>query len=261
MSKLNQISPREMLVNMCHFWHKASNWNPKMKKYIYWIKNWVHIFDLEQSSKMLVDLLNKIVELVKSWKTILFVSTKAQTIDMLKNIHETTWMPVLCDKWMWWLLTNFSTIKQRVSLMKNIKHQIETWEIEKYTKKEQSEFKKQLEKLEKTLWWIEWMNKLPDAIFVVDWKKDEIALVESRNLKIITLWIADSNANPDLYDYFVPVNDDSIKSLEFILWFVEEAILNNKQKKTDNNVEWLEVAKKTAKKETWEAWWVTKLKK
>lgn len=261
MSKSNQISPREMLVNMCQFWHKAANWNPKMKKYIYWIKNWVHIFDLEQSAKMLIGLLNKISEIVKSWKTILFISTKAQTADLLKNIHETTWMPVLCDKWMWWLLTNFSTIKQRVSLMKNIKHQLETWEIEKYTKKEQSEFKKQLEKLEKTLWGIEWMNRLPDAVFVVDWKKDEIALVEARILKITTLWVADSNVDHELYDYFVPANDDSMKSLELILWFVEEAILNNKPKKVIA-MDWTEVIKKpdTAPKK-WPAWWVTKIKK
>ncbi len=241
------ISPREMFVNFCHIWHRTSKWNPNMRKYLYWVKNWVHIFDLEQSAEMFVKVLNQVSELASTWKTILFVSTKPQTKNLLDNIAQTTWMPIISHKWMWWLLTNFQTIKQRVALMRKLKDQFETWEITKYTKKEQSKFWKDLEKLTKVLWWIEKMNKIPDAIFVVDGKRDEIALTEAKKLWIPVLWIMDSNVNPDLYTNWVPANDDAIKSLSFILWHVEAAIVANK-KSTET---------KSASKD---AWWVRKLK-
>ncbi len=231
MSTHLQISPREMLVNTCHFWHKQSAWNPKIKKHLYWTKNWVHIFDLAKSAKMLAQMLNKIWEFASEWKTILFVSTKAQTTELLLNIHETTQMPIVSHKWFCWLLTNFQTIKQRIALMRSLKEQFKSWEIEKYTKKEQVKFKKELVKLERALWWLEWTNKMVDAVFVVDWKRDHIALTEANTLWITVFWIMDSNTNPDLYDYWVAANDDSLKSLEYILWLSEEAILNNKNGK------------------------------
>lgn len=240
------ISPREMFVNFCHIWHKTSKWNPNIREYLYWVKNWVHIFDLEQSSQMFVNLLNEVSDLTAKWKTILFVSTKPQTKNLLENIAETTWMPVVSYKWFGWLLTNFETIKQRVALMRKLKDQFETWEISKYTKKEQSQFKKELEKLTLALWWIEKMNKVPDAVFVVDGKRDEIAIAEANKLRIPVLWIMDSNVNPKLYTNWVPANDDAIKSLSYILWNVEAAILANKKSETKS------VSK--------DAWWVRKLK-
>lgn len=248
MSKQNQISIREMFVNSCHIWHKTSKWDPNIKKHLYGVKNWVHIFDLEQSAKMLVNLLNEISKISSEWKTILFVSTKPQTIELLKNINETTWMPTVSYKWFWGLLTNFTTIKQRVALMRKLKEQFETWEIEKYTKKERSKLKKELEKLEVALWGIEKMNSKPDAVFIIDWKRDKIAITEARKLWIPVLWIMDSNANPEDYDFWVPANDDSTRSLSYILWYVEEAILNNKKAPK---------AKTSAPKE---AWGVRKLK-
>lgn len=226
-----QISPREMLVNACHVWHKQSSWDPKIKNYLYWTKNWVHIFDLAKSADMLVKMLNKIWEFTSEWKIILFVSTKPQTTELLLNIHETTWMPIVSHKWFWWLLTNFQTIKQRIALMRSLKDQFQTWEIEKYTKKEQVKFRKELLKLERALWWLEWTNRLADAVFVVDWKRDEIALTEANKLWVPVFWIMDSNTNPDLYDFWVGANDDGLKSLEYILWHTEEAILNNKKEK------------------------------
>lgn len=248
MSTQNQISTREMFASSCHIWHKTSKWNPVMKKHLYGVKNWVHIFDLEQSTEMFVKLLNKVEKLSSDWKTILFVSTKPQTIELLQNINETTWMPTVSYKWFWGLLTNFTTIKQRVALMRKLKEQFETWEIEKYTKKEQSKFKKELVKLQVALWGIEKMNWLPDAVFIIDWKRDAIAINEARKLWIPVLWIMDSNTNPLEYDFWVPANDDSVKSLSYILWYVEEAIMNNKR--TANK----------AKTESKEAWGVRKLK-
>jgi len=243
----NAVSAREMFVNFCHIWHKTSKWNPKIREYLYWIKNWVHIFDLEQSVNMFAELLNEVSELTSKWKTILFVSTKPQTKNLLDNIHETTWMPIISHKWMWWLLTNFQTIKQRVALMRKLTDQFETWEISKYTKKEQSQFWKDLVKLTTVLWWIEKMNKVPDAIFVVDGKRDAIAILEANKLWIPVLWIMDSNTNPTTYSKWVPANDDAIKSLSYILWNVEAAILANKKT----------ISEKTSEKD---AWWVRKMK-
>ena len=224
-----QISAREMFVNSCHVWHKTSRWNPSMKKYLYGIKNWVHIFDLEESSKMFVELLNQVSELSAQWKTILFVSTKPQTQEMLSNIHETTWMPIVSYKWFGGLLTNFSTIKQRIALMRKLRDQFATWEISKYTKKEQSQFKKELEKLSTALWGLEKMNSIPDAVFVIDWKRDKIALDEANKLWLPVLWIMDSNTDPRDYSFWVPCNDDSVKSLAYVLWFIEESIMTSKR--------------------------------
>ncbi|MCD5383046.1 30S ribosomal protein S2 [Candidatus Gracilibacteria bacterium] len=223
------ISPREMFVNYCHIGHKTSKWNPKMRQYLYGVKNGVHIFDLEQSAEMFVNVLNQVADLASSGKTILFVSTKPQTKTLLSNIAETTGMPIISQKWMGGLLTNFQTIKQRVALMRKLKDQFETGEISKYTKKEQSQFAKDLEKLTKVLGGIEKMNKVPDAIFVVDGKRDEIALTEANKLGIPVLGIMDSNVNSELYQNGVPANDDAIKSLSFILGHVEAAILANKK--------------------------------
>lgn len=265
MENTKQISPREMLVNLCHFWHKVWSWNPKVKNYLYWTKWWIHVFDLQSSVRKLVDMLNQIADLASKWKIILFVSTKPQTVELLQNIHETTKMPVVSYKWFWWLLTNFSTIKQRIALMRSLKAQFESWEIEKYTKKEQSQYKKELEKLQKALWGLEWLNRLPDALFVVDWKKDIISLKEARTLWITTLWIVDSNTDPDLYDFFVPWNDDAMKSLEFVLGHVEEAILENKKEKSVSTTskEGEEKKPQAPAKDTKSrpAWWINKLKK
>ncbi len=224
------ITAQEFIENACHYGQKTARWNPKMKQYIYCKKQGIHIFDANKSVKMLSELLNKISELASKGKTILFVSTKPQTSDILKQIKEDTGMPVVSYKWFGGLLTNFSTMKDRIMYMKKLKQEFKTGDITRYTKKEQSVFAKELEKLDVALSGVEDMTRVPDAIFVVDWYKDVTALVEAKKVGIPVLGIADTNADPDLYDYFVPANDDSTKALQYILGYVMSAILVNKKK-------------------------------
>jgi small subunit ribosomal protein S2 len=227
------ISPQDLLANACHYGQKKSRWNPKIKPYLFGQKQGVHIFDLNKSAEKLAELLNRIAELSKAGKTILFVSTKPHTQEIFKQLKEETGMPIVSYKWIGGLLTNFSTIKERILYMKRLQKEFETDEIKRYTKKEQSQFAKELEKLETALSGVADMGSKPHAVFVVDGFKDRIAIDEAKHLGIEVLGIADSNVDPDDYNYFVPANDDSMKSLEFILGHVVTAILSNqKAKKT-----------------------------
>jgi small subunit ribosomal protein S2 len=225
-----QITPQDLIDNACIYGQKSSRWNPKMKKYLAGKRSGVHVFDVNTSAEMLAKLLNRVEELAKSGKTILFVSTKPQTRDLLNQIKDETDMPVISYKWFGGLLTNFSTIKERILYMKKLQNEFETGDIKRYTKKEQSQFSKELVKLETALSGVAQMTRVPDALFVVDGFLDEIALKEARVLGIEVLGVADSNVNPDLFDVFVPANDDSMKSLEFILGHTATAILANKKK-------------------------------
>lgn len=225
------ITAKDLMTNACHVGQKTSRWNPKMKQYLFAKKDGVHVFDLNKSAEMMAQLLNRVSELAKAGKVILFVSTKPHTQDILTQIHEETGMPIVNYKWFGGLLTNFSTIKDRIQYMKRLQQEFATGDIKRYTKKEQSEFRKELDKLELALGGVADMSRVPDAIFVCDGFLDKIALIEARNLKVEVLGIADSNADPDLYDCFVPANDDAIKSLEFIYGHVLTAINVNMKKK------------------------------
>jgi small subunit ribosomal protein S2 len=225
-----KITPQELLENSCIYGQKASRWNPKMKKYLFKKKEGVHLFDLNKTSEMFAYLLSRVAELSSEGKKILFVSTKPHTQDILNQLKEETGMPVVSYKWPGGLLTNFSTIKERIQYMKRLQNEFETGDIKRFTKKEQSEAKKELEKLEKVLSGVAQMTKMPDAVFVIDGKRDEIALKEARILGIETLGFADSNVNPDLYDKFAPVNDDALKSLEYLLGHITTAIIANQKK-------------------------------
>ena len=226
-----KITAQDLFQTSCHFGQKSSRWNPRMKKYIRTSKNGIHLFDLNISAEKFAELLNRISKLASEKKNILFVSTKPHTQEILKQIKEETGMPIVSYKWFGGLLTNFSTIKERILYLKKLKEEFESGDIQRYTKKEQSKYGKERDKLELALGGVADMTKTPDAIFIVDGKRDEIALLEAKQIGIEVLGIADSNVNPDLYDYFVPANDDSMKSLEFILGHVVTAILSSDTKK------------------------------
>ena len=224
------ITPQDLMANACHIGQKSSRWNPKMKSFLFAKKDGVHVFDLNKTAEKMAQVLARVAELSKAGKSILFVSTKPHTQDILTQIHEETGMPIVNYKWFGGLLTNFATIKERILYMKRLRNEFESGDIKRYTKKEQSKFAKELEKLEVALGGVANMNRTPDAIFVCDGFRDEIALVEAKKLGVEVLGIADSNADPDLYDNFIPANDDTMKSLEFIFGHVLTAILENKKK-------------------------------
>ena len=232
MSKI--ISTKDLYEKACHYGQKTSNWNPKMKPFLFGKKNGVHIFNLDITGNKIADLLNRIAEIISSGKSILFVSTKPHTEEILTKINTQTGMPIVSYKWFGGLLTNFSTMKGRILHMKRLKSEFENNEITRYTKKEQIKFAKKLSKLVRALGGVSEMSKVPSAIFVVDGFRDKIAIAEAKKLNIEVLGIADSNVDPSDYDHFAPMNDDTVQSTDYLLEQVLEVILENQKKSPTN---------------------------
>ena len=221
---------QEMLDSAVHFGHKTQKWNPKMKKYIYGARNGIHIFDLAKTKNCL----DKATEFLKlssaSGKKILMVSTKPQAAMLIQEMAETTKMPYVIHKWMGGLLTNFSTMKQRIKYFRNLIEQEKSGELEKYTKKEASVLKKARVKLDATLGGVRDLDRLPDALFIADVVRDRIVVDEAIKLKIPIVGIVDSNSDPDGITYPIPGNDDAIKSLTYLINKVKSAIIEGKGK-------------------------------
>lgn len=230
---MSDISLRELAENACQFGHKTSRWNPKMAPYLFGKRGGVHIFDLEKTATALARMIETMKKLSADGKTILFVSTKPQTKTILNEIFTEKHFPIVANKWVGGLLTNFDTIKKRIRRLKEIREMIATGDIEKFPKKEQSQIKKEGEKLETAFGGIADLFRVPDAIFVVDGKRDEIAIREARRLKIPVYGIADSNVDPENYTDFIPANDDAITALSFLLGKIFDALspLQKKVKK------------------------------
>ena len=221
------ISLEELAQNAVHFGHKSSRWNPKMKPYIYGSSNGVHVFDLNKTAKALKEVVSTLETLAKQGKAIWVISTKPQTKAMLEEFREATGYPIVVNKWVGGMMTNFETIRGRIKKMKNIESMFETGEIDKYTKKEQSKMKKDLEKLQAAFNGIRDLFKAPDAVFIVDGKRDLNAIKEAQRLNIPIYGIADTNVDPDNYTQMIPGNDDAISSLAYLLSFIFEAVKNN----------------------------------
>ena len=225
---MSDISLKEMAKNALHFGHPTHKWNPKMKAYIYGSRYGIHIFDLQKSSKCLVKALDFLETSSKGNKEILFVGTKQQCRKLLQEIKDDTGMPIVTDKWIPGLLTNFKTIKERINYFKDLKEEDKKGELSRYTKKEQTKLRKKIQDLSTTLSGVENMQGTPDVLFVVDVVRDSIAVKEARRLKIPVVAIVDTNADPDTVDYPIPANDDAIKSLTYILGLAKEAISKKK---------------------------------
>ena len=219
----------EMLVAACHFGHKVSKWNPKMHSYIFTKRDGIHIFDLTKTYEALVKALEFLKEASAAGKTILLVSTKLQAAKMLAEYAEKCGCPNVTRKWMPGLLTNFETIRKRIKYFKDLKEQKASGEWEKYTKKERLELDRTMQKLDGAFSGVEGMSRLPDVVVVVDSVRDILALKEARRLKITTVGICDSNADPDLLTYPIPGNDDAVKALRFFIEKIAGAIEEGKK--------------------------------
>lgn len=228
---MSQAELKEMLSAAVHFGHQNYKWNPKMKPYLYGVREGVHIFDLQKTFSKLNEALSFLQKNVDEGKTILFVSTKQQGSSMVRDTAKKCGMPYVTHKWIGGLLTNFSTVKKRIKHFLDLLDKQESGEFEKYTKKEQSKFIKEIDKLQTAFGGLKTMKKLPDVLFVVDCVRDNIAVKEAVKLKIPIVAITDSNADPDEIDYPIPGNDDAIKSIKYFLGKVEDAVLNAKSKR------------------------------
>ena len=223
-----KLNTEKMIEAGLIFGHKKSKTHPKMKKYISGVKNDIHIFDIEKTSEKLKEALNFIYELVSNNKTILFVGTKIQIKDILKDFANEVNCPYINERWCGGTFTNFEIVRKRIEYFKNLELKKEKGELEKYTKKEQMKLDKKIKELEKKFGGIKNLEKLPDAIFILDIKKDYTALLEAKKKGIPIIAIVDTNVNPDLVNYPIPANDDAISSIKYILDVVKEVILKAK---------------------------------
>jgi len=219
----------ELLENAVHFGHRTQKWDPRMKRYLYGEKNGIHVFNLEKTAEMLAKAMDFLGKLSSEGRTVLFVATKPQAINIVENAAKGCGMPYVIHRWIPGFLTNFSTIKSRIKTLRTLKEQRETGGFEKYTKKEISKFNKTIEKLESSLGGVQDVTKMPDAVFLVDVVRDKIVAKESKKLGIPVVAVADSNANPELVDYIIPGNDDAVKSITYLTNKIGEAISSGRR--------------------------------
>lgn len=225
--KLNQD---DMVEAGLHFGHRTSRVHPKMKPYIFGIRNTVHLIDLEKTVEKFKQALEFIKEIVSENKTLLLIGTKVQIKELAKDFAKECDLPYITERWLGGTFTNYKTLKQRIEYFKELEEKKKKGELEKYTKKERAKMDKELSDLETKFGGIKDMQGLPDAIFVLDMKKDALAVKEARMKGVKVISIADTNVDPSLADYPIPANDDAISSVKYILEKVKDVIINSKRK-------------------------------
>lgn len=223
--KLNIEDMQKAGVN---FGHTVSKLHPRMKSYVTGIRNNVHLIDLEKTAKEFERALNFIATLVKDKKTILFVGTKIQVKELVKNVAEECNVPYVTERWLGGTFTNFETLKKRVEYFKDLEEKKKHGDLEKYTKKERINFDKELASLKVKFEGIRNLDKLPDAVLILDLRKDETATREARRKGVKIIGIVDTNIDPVLADYPIPANDDAISSISYILEKIKETVQNAK---------------------------------
>jgi small subunit ribosomal protein S2 len=226
---MSVISMKQLLEAGVHFGHQTRRWNPKMKKYIFTERNGIYIIDLQKTVKKVEEAYNFVRELAANGGTILFVGTKKQAQESVKEEAERAGMFYVNQRWLGGTLTNFATIQKRVKRLKDIQRMEEDGTFDVLPKKEVVRLKKELERLEKFLGGIKEMKQLPDALFVIDPRKERIAVSEARKLNIPIVGIVDTNCDPDEIDYVIPGNDDAIRAVKLLTSKIADAVLEGKQ--------------------------------
>lgn len=226
---MTEVSMKLLLEAGVHFGHQTSRWNPKMKQYIYGARNGIHIVDLQQTVKMFHDVYAFVCDLAAKGGQILFVGTKTQAQDSIKEEATRCGMHYVYHRWLGGTLTNFQTVRQSIERLKKITEmENDPKIIEALTKKEMLGLSRENEKLERFLGGIKGIKKLPDAIFVIDPKQEAIAVREARKLGIPVVAVIDTDCDPDLVDYKVPGNDDAIRAIRLFCAAVADAMIEGK---------------------------------
>lgn len=223
------ISMKQLLEAGVHFGHLTKRWNPKMAPYIYTERNGIYIIDLQKSVGKVDEAYKAISDIAAEGGTILFVGTKKQAQDAIKSEAERCNMFYVNERWLGGMLTNFKTIRSRVARLKEIEAMSEDGTFDVLPKKEVIELKKEWEKLERNLGGIKEMDRVPDAIFVVDPKKERICVQEAHTLGIPLIGIADTNCDPEELDYVIPGNDDAIRAVKLIVAKMADAVIEANQ--------------------------------
>ena len=226
---MSVISMKQLLEAGVHFGHQTRRWNPKMAPYIYTERNGIYIIDLQKSVGKVDEAYKAISDIAAEGGTILFVGTKKQAQDAIKSEAERCNMFYVNERWLGGMLTNFKTIRSRVARLKEIETMSEDGTFDVLPKKEVIELKKEWEKLEKNLGGIKEMDRVPDAIFIVDPKKERICVQEAHTLGIPLIGIADTNCDPEELDYVIPGNDDAIRAVKLIVAKMADAVIEANQ--------------------------------
>jgi small subunit ribosomal protein S2 len=232
-----RVEVAELLAAGCHFGHLTRRWNPKMRPYIFMERNGIHIIDLMKTSLLLEEASNAIANIVADGKRILYVGTKKQAVDVVREEAVRTGQFYVTERWLGGLLTNFTTIRKSVKRLTNIEKMETDGTFDKITKKEILYLAREKEKLNKVLSGIVDMTRLPGALFVVDTKKEAIAVKEARRLGIPVFAIVDTNCDPEEVDYIIPANDDAIKSVQVVTKALGDAILIGRERSAQQQAE------------------------
>ena len=226
---MSVVSMKQLLEAGVHFGHQTRRWNPKMAPYIFTERNGIYIIDLQKTVGMIDTAYNAVYDIVSQGGTILFVGTKKQAQDAIKDEALRCGMFYVNERWLGGMLTNFKTIQSRIDRLKKIERMQEDGTFDVLPKKEVMELKKELAKLQKNLGGIKDMKRIPDAIFVVDPKKEHICVQEAQSLGITLIGIADTNCDPEELDFVIPGNDDAIRAVKLLTGAMADAVIEAKQ--------------------------------
>ncbi len=243
------VAMKQLLEAGVHFGHQTRRWDPKMAEYIFQARNGIHIIDLQKTSKKLDEAYTFLKEQVEEGKTVLFVGTKKQAQECMKEAALKCGMYYVDQRWLGGMLTNFDTIQKRIQRLKELEAMEQDGTFEVLPKKEVILLKKEMDKLERNLGGIKEMDKLPGVIFLVDPKKERIAVLEAKKLNIPVIGLVDTNCNPEELDYPIPGNDDAIRAVKLIADVMANAVIEGKQGESFETVEEEQQQEETATEE------------
>lgn len=226
---MSVITMKQLLEAGVHFGHQTRRWNPKMAEYIFAERNGIYIIDLQKTVKMVEDAYSAVAEITQDGGEILFVGTKKQAQDSIKEEATRCGMNYVNERWPGGLLTNFKTTKTRIKRLKELDKMIEDGTMDLLPKKEVAKLMHEKEKLEKNIGGIKEMTRVPDVIFVVDPRKEHLAIAEAHNLDIPIVAIVDTNCDPEEVDYVIPGNDDAIRAVKLIASRMADAVIESRQ--------------------------------
>ena len=223
------VSMKQLLEAGVHFGHQTRRWNPKMRPFIYGERNGIYIVDLRQTLDRIDTAYRFVRTTAENGGNVLFVGTKKQAQEPVEREAERSGMPYVNFRWLGGMLTNFQTVHARVAKLRELQRMIASGEVDQMIKKEGLKLRREAAKLERNLGGFKYMENLPDALFVIDTKKEHIAVVEANRLGIPVVAVVDTNCDPDLVDYVIPGNDDAIRSASLMARVVADAVIEGKQ--------------------------------
>jgi small subunit ribosomal protein S2 len=228
--KMRKVDLTQLIEAGAHFGHLTRRWNPKMKPYIFMEKNGIHIIDLKKTQALLISCADNLSKLVSEGKKVLFVGTKKQAKGIIESEARRCGMNWVSERWLGGMLTNFATIRKSIKRLNNIEKQETDGTFDMITKKERLFLSREKDKLKKVLEGVESMVRLPGALVVVDIKKESIAVKEAKRLSIPVFAIIDTNCDPEEVDYIVPANDDAVNTIELIIKYLAEGVIEGAAK-------------------------------